>query len=68
MTIEVKAPNHPYIIMKRDNAKFIIKQENEKIELFDVIGDNYEILISPSIFNNVVLYNRITPWIKSYSI
>lgn len=55
MTIEVKSPNHPYIIIRRDNPTFIIKQENEKIDLFDIFGDNYEISISPSIY--IILNN-----------
>lgn len=54
MTIEVKAPNHPYIIIKKDNPTFLIKQENEKIDLFDIIGDNYRISISPSMFYHLI--------------
>lgn len=51
MIIEVKIPDHPYIIMKRNNATFIVQQENEGVELFDIFGDDYDITISPSIFS-----------------
>lgn len=57
MRIEVKSPNHTYIIMKRYDATFIVQQESEPIVLFDVFGDDdYDISVSPSIYLSFLFY------------